>query len=225
VLVIADAAGAKGIERFDAPAFTVEESNAIREWVRSGGSLLLIAGAAPYGKAAENLARVLGVEMSNGRTNDKSNRDPEAPLSSILYTRENKLLADHFITQGRDSTEQLNRVLAYTGQSLKGPENSVAFLKLANTAVESPGISAADIKAAMSEPVKTPESVPAERSAPEKHCRKGLPPGAIGIHAKTKFRLPGARRALRLRLAKGASSCWVKAMCWRPNCFADKSRD
>ncbi len=129
VLIVADAAGAKGIERFDATAFTIEESNAIREWVRSGGSLLLIAGATPYGKAAENLARALGVEMSNGRTNDKSNRDTEAPLSSILYTRENKLLADHFITQGRDSTEQINRVLAYTGQSLKGPENSVAFLK------------------------------------------------------------------------------------------------
>ncbi len=204
VLIVADAAGAKGIERFDAPAFTVEESSAIRDWVHSGGSLLLIAGATPYGKAAENLARALGVEMSNGRTNDKSNRDPEAPLSSILYTRENKLLADHFITQGRDSTEQLNRVLAYTGQSLKGPENSVAFLKLADTAVESPGISAADIKAAMSEPAKTPESVSAERSAPEKALpQKGLPPGAISIHSKNEVSAAGRAQGVAFTFGKG----------------------
>ena len=40
------------------------------------------------------------------------------------------------ITQGRDATERINGVTAFTGQSLKGPEGSVAFLRVADTAVD-----------------------------------------------------------------------------------------
>jgi hypothetical protein len=37
-------------------------------------------------------------------------------------------LGDHPITRGRDNSEQVNRVQTFTGQSLKGPEGSTAFL-------------------------------------------------------------------------------------------------
>jgi hypothetical protein len=49
-------------------AFTEEECDAVRDWVKRGGSLLLIADHTPFGDAAENLAKRFAVEMSKGYT-------------------------------------------------------------------------------------------------------------------------------------------------------------
>jgi hypothetical protein len=132
VLVIVNAAGPRG--RRGNPAFTDEESDAVRDWVRAGGSLLFIADHAPMGAAAEILAKRFGVDMSKGYTDDPSSQDKE--LGDILFSRDNKLLADHAITRGRNSRERVNRVVTFTGQSLNGPKESVIFLKLPDTAVD-----------------------------------------------------------------------------------------
>jgi hypothetical protein len=139
ILVIANATGAEEMddEGADRPAFTEEECEAVRKWVRSGGNLLLIADHAPFGGAAENLARQFGVEMSKGYTLDPEHSEQDAP-SLLVFSRENKLLIDHPITQGRDQRERINRILTFTGQSLKGPEGSAAFLQLAQTAKDTP---------------------------------------------------------------------------------------
>lgn len=135
ILVISNALGPRGHR--DAAAFTDAECDAVRDWVRAGGALLFIADHAPMGGAAEILARRFDVEMSKAYTLDKAHSDPATnEPSQLLYTRENKLLADHPITQGRVGAERINRVIAFTGQSLKGPAGSVAFLKLADTAVD-----------------------------------------------------------------------------------------
>ena len=42
------------------------------------------------------------------------------------------------ILEGRDQSERIDRVLTYTGQSLKGPSGSVALLKLSDTARDRP---------------------------------------------------------------------------------------
>src|SRR3954449_3382970 len=42
VLVIANAMGARGVDAYWTPAFTDAECQAVADWVRSGGSLLLI---------------------------------------------------------------------------------------------------------------------------------------------------------------------------------------
>src|SRR5215471_13816715 len=60
VLVIANALG----EERGLSAFTDEECDAVRDWVRAGGSLLLIADHTPFGAAAKTLAMRFGVEMS-----------------------------------------------------------------------------------------------------------------------------------------------------------------
>ena len=73
--------------------------------------------------------------MSKGATSDPANSDPGGP-TLLVFTRENKLLGDHPITRGRDDSERVNSVQTFTGQSLKGPEGSVAILKLADTAVD-----------------------------------------------------------------------------------------
>lgn len=135
ILVIANARGeARPSEK---PAFTEAECDAVRDWVRAGGSLLFVTDHYPTGHAAENLAKRFSVDMSKGTTTDS------APATSggggqgtLLFSRDNKLLADHAITRGRNEAERLNQVMTFTGQSLKGPEGSVAFLKLSDTAVD-----------------------------------------------------------------------------------------
>ena len=139
VLVVANALGAErqNMPEASRPAFTVEECDAVRDWVRSGGSLLLIADHAPFGAAAEMIAQRFGVEMSKGHTSDPANYDTETGnMSFLVFTHTNNLISEHPITRGRDATERINRVITFTGQSLKGPAGSVAFLRLSDTAID-----------------------------------------------------------------------------------------
>lgn len=139
VLVIANALGAEELddEGADASAFTEEECQAVQEWVKDGGALLLIADHAPAGGAAAALSNRFGVEMNKGFTYDPNNSVPNIP-SLLIFSRENKLLATHPITEGRDPNERVNKVWAFTGQSLKGPANSAAILMLSDTATDKP---------------------------------------------------------------------------------------
>ena len=75
VLVISNALGAEedDDEGADDPAFTDEECQAVQEWVKGGGALLLIADHAPFGGAAATLAGRFGVDMSNGYPYDPQN--------------------------------------------------------------------------------------------------------------------------------------------------------
>ncbi len=141
VLVIANAVGAEEMddEGADRPAFTDQECDAVRDWVHNGGALLLIADHAPFGAAAESLAQRFGVEMGKGFTFDSENSERGSP-TFLNYSRENHLLVDHPITLGRNDSEKVNSVRTFTGQSLKGPDGSVAFLKLADTARDKPTI-------------------------------------------------------------------------------------
>lgn len=139
ILVIANPLGSEDIDDDSAggPAFTPEECDAVSDWIRGGGALLFIADHAPFGSAAEVLAQKLGVDMSKSYTADQANSDKESnDPGSIVYSRENHLLAEHAITNGRSGAERLNRVMTFTGQSLKGPMGSDVFLKLADTAVD-----------------------------------------------------------------------------------------
>ena len=139
VLVIANALGAEEMDDngADASAFTEEECQAVQDWVKGGGSLLLIADHAPFGGAASSLASRFGVDMSKAFTYDPAN-SVEGNPSVLIFSRENKLLSTHPITEGRDEKERVNRVQSFTGQSLKGPADSVSILKLADTAKDTP---------------------------------------------------------------------------------------
>jgi len=139
VLVIANALGAEEMDDTgaDESAFTEEECQAVQDWVKGGGSLLLIADYAPFGGAAASLASRFGVDMSKAFTYDQANSVAGNP-SVLIFSRDNKLLASHPITDGRDEKERVNRVESFTGQSLKGPADSVATLKLSDTAKDTP---------------------------------------------------------------------------------------
>jgi len=143
ILVIANALGAEEDDDpgADDSAFNVDEITAVHDWVKDGGSLLLIADHAPFGGAASALANKFGVDMSKGYTFDPENCVANLP-SQLIFSRENKLLASHPITEGRNEKERVNLVRSFTGQSLKGPEGSAAILILANTATDRPAFSA-----------------------------------------------------------------------------------
>ncbi len=134
VLVIANAAAADASADGSGPAFSEEECDAVRDWVRSGGSLLLIADHTPFGSAAEILARRFGVDMGKGFVFDLSNYD--ASPTTLVFSRENGLLGDHPITRGRNPGEEIKRVVSFTGQSLSVPEGATALMKLSPIAAE-----------------------------------------------------------------------------------------
>jgi len=138
VLVIANAgAAAQNTADRTKPAFTAEECDAVREWVRGGGALLLIADHAPAGDAAAILGERFGVDMSKGFTADPLNFEHVMMDAGwIRFTREKGSLADHPVTRGRDASERVNSVLTFTGQSLKGPSRSTAVLKLSSQAYD-----------------------------------------------------------------------------------------
>lgn len=135
VLVIANAIGGQwDAGAYGRAGFTDEEASVVEQWVRAGGNLLLIADHAPMGVAAEILASRFGVSMSKGYTEDSTSHFNIGGFgtSVLLFTRSSGSLRDHPITRGLDS------VVAFTGQSLKGPENAAVLLGLSEKAFDHP---------------------------------------------------------------------------------------
>ena len=133
ILVIVNAAadgGGDGEARKS--AFTEEECSAVQRWVWAGGALLLITDHEPYGSASEALAQRFGVVMNTSGTLDPANIDEK--IGALVFSRERQLLVDHPITNGRDWSEQINRVATFYGQALIGPVGSTPFLRFADTA-------------------------------------------------------------------------------------------
>jgi hypothetical protein len=115
-------------------AFTPAECDAVRDWVREGGSLLLIADHTPMGDAAFVMAQRFGVEMGRGYVLDPRNYQ-EHP-STLVFSRRNGLLGDHPIVRGRNRSERIETIVAFTGQSLSVPLNATALMKLSDDVVE-----------------------------------------------------------------------------------------
>jgi len=146
VLVIANALAPEASDEQSAPAFTEAECDAVRDWVHRGGSLLLIADHAPFGSAAETLARRFGVEMGKGFVFDAGNAEPGSP-TTLRFSRENGLLGAHAVLEGREATEQIHSVVAFTGQSLSIAAGATPLLVLGASARE--GATRADVQAAL----------------------------------------------------------------------------
>jgi hypothetical protein len=141
VLVVADASLTRNLNGPDArePAFRREECDVVRDWVRSGGALLLIADHAPFGSAMDSLGTRFGVDMGKSRTVDTRRVDRETGnIACIAFTREHKTIGDHPITRGRNRAERINRVIVFGGQSLEGPPGSVELLVLGPSALDVP---------------------------------------------------------------------------------------
>ncbi|MGE5176384.1 MAG: DUF4350 domain-containing protein [Hyphomicrobiales bacterium] len=119
------------------PAFTPEEVAAVHAWVEGGGSLLLIADHSPFGSAAAALGAAFGVDMSRGYACD-STQAFSGSMTNLEFTRERKTLGDHPIVNGRIPKERLEKVVAFTGESLRGPAGSTPILLLSDDAFDLP---------------------------------------------------------------------------------------
>jgi hypothetical protein len=95
-------------------AFTSQEIAAVRDWVRGGGSLLLIADHMPLAGAAAGLAAAFDVEFADGFVR----RDPVSDQHD-LFTREANTLRDHAITRAGGG---VSSVRTFTGQAFRAPQ-------------------------------------------------------------------------------------------------------
>jgi hypothetical protein len=134
VLIVANALGGEAVPDQTKPAFSAQECDTVGEWVRRGGALLLIADHAPFGHAAHDLAIRFGVEMGAGFAFDPQNSEGDPTI--LVFSRANGLLGDHPVTRGRDESERVRRVVAFTGQSLTIPFGATALMKFAPSAYE-----------------------------------------------------------------------------------------
>jgi len=147
ILMIVNAAGGSNPKLFginlvplrkgqrDAPAFSDDEIQTVREWIENGGSLLLVADHHPFGQASAWLASALGVTMHGGFTEVSNQYPGQTDPSAIEFSRDNGLLGEHPITNGRTPDETIKRVRSFTGQSLEAP-NAVVLLRLPPSAVD-----------------------------------------------------------------------------------------
>jgi hypothetical protein len=160
VIVIANALSDKATrENPGLPAFTDAECDAVRDWVRNGGSLLLISDHSPFGSAAENLGERFGVAMGKGWAYDRTST---GVTTQLVFSKENGLLGSHPIIQGRNSAEAVKLVRSFTGQSLSVPAGATVLLKLSPTTREAP--TTADVDAEQNE-IRTQGAVGSHSSA------------------------------------------------------------
>lgn len=133
ILVISNALNERNVDRKTwkkppyFPAFTEKEVNAVHDWVRGGGALLLIADHQPFGTAAFDMAKKFEVILSQGKALD--------PEGTVVFSREKGTILDHPITRGRNKCEQVNVARTFTGESLQVPKGS-GFLKFTEKAVD-----------------------------------------------------------------------------------------
>ena len=104
-------------------AFTAQEIKSVREWVKSGGSLFLIADHMPMGGAATDLASAFGFGFSNGFAADTARPGP------IAFSRAAGALCDNIITNGRDPSERVDTVITFTGQAFTIPDDAISILR------------------------------------------------------------------------------------------------
>jgi hypothetical protein len=117
ILVIANAMHSQS-ERGFAPlpnlsAFTDAEIVAVQRWVADGGSLLLIADHMPIAGHAQALAAAFGVRFHNGFVFDADG------AGRITFRRSDGTLGRSDVIEGRDSTERVDSVTAFTGQGFR----------------------------------------------------------------------------------------------------------
>lgn len=100
-------------------ALNDDEVESVKQWVMSGGSLLLIADHTPFPKFIQHLAQTFGFEFSNGH------------VRSFIFRSADATLSEHAITQ------HITQVKTFGGSAFKAPDAAVSLLTLGAGAVSS----------------------------------------------------------------------------------------
>ncbi len=107
-------------------AFSKREIDAVRNWVREGGSLFLIVDHMPIPGVAADLAREFGVFLVDGYATDRTCSEDE-----FVFQRSDGTLADHPVTRGRDAAEKVDSVRTITGAAFRVSGTATPVLILA----------------------------------------------------------------------------------------------
>jgi hypothetical protein len=111
----------------DPPTFSGEEIQVLNDWVKKGGALFLITDHMPDPGAIKDLAFSFGIEVSNGYV--MAGLPPGRP-GPTLFTKSDGSLADHLLTKGRNSEEQVRRVATFAGSAFRCDEGFQPLLIL-----------------------------------------------------------------------------------------------
>lgn len=135
ILVISSARGAPPGEPGQAdPAFTAAEVEAVHEWVRGGGALLLVTDHPPAATPPAALAERFGISLIDAAPRDTLHIWDGT--GQLVFNRAVGTLGDHPITRGRTADERVRRVITFTGNSFVPPPEAAVLLRLPRTAVE-----------------------------------------------------------------------------------------
>ncbi len=121
ILIIADPLNAVNVNHWFIPnpsAYTKSEIKYLNNWVKDGGSLLLIAGHMPFAGAASNLAASFGFKFYNGYAKDTTGKFPS------MFYKYNHTLAVNNLTKNVDSIE------TFLGQGFDIPSRANSILRL-----------------------------------------------------------------------------------------------
>jgi hypothetical protein len=125
IYVIADAQPPLNIG--DPPSFDEKEIQILNDWVRMGGDLFLITDHMPDPGAIKDLTFSFGIEVSNGYVMEGP---PPGRPGPTLFKKSEGSLADHFLTNGRNSEEQVRCVATFAGSAFRGNEGFQPLLIL-----------------------------------------------------------------------------------------------
>lgn len=127
ILMISNALADDNVEDWGLPnpsAFEADEIEALLDWIRDGGALLLIADHQPWPAAAEDLASELGFIFNNGSAGVGGR-----PTGPDQFSRANGTLFDHPIVRGRFASEAVNSIMTFGGQAFRSlPASDAAAL-------------------------------------------------------------------------------------------------
>lgn len=125
ILVISNALNEVNVQNWYKPvysAFTPAETEVVRKWVETGGSLFLIADHMPMGGAAAEMAAAFGFGFTDGFAADTAQPGP------ALFCRADGTLADNILANGRSAEERVDSIYSFTGQAFTVPEDARAVL-------------------------------------------------------------------------------------------------
>lgn len=111
----------------DPPTFSGKEIQVLNDWVKKGGALFVITDHMPDPGAIKDLALSFGIEVSNGYV---MQGPPPGRPGPMLFQKKEGSLADHFLTNGRNSEERVSRIATFAGSAFRCAEEFQPLLIL-----------------------------------------------------------------------------------------------
>lgn len=131
-------------------AFTTEEVTALANWVKRGGSLLLIVDHMPFPSSAKKLTEAFGLKFHDGYVYP-GHHAPEKPSIFDAATG----LKPSAVTRGRNEKERVDRVMTFTGSAFKAPPGARPVIVLGEGSLSYvPGPDTTELFKAPATPVK-----------------------------------------------------------------------